>query len=296
VGSVLAERRFDLIHVDTVDLMASVPAPFPAPVILAHHNVESRLLEQRGAYESGALRRRYARQQARLVAMRERAWCPKTALNVCVSDEDRIELERRVGAGRYETVPNGVDTDFFRPASGAGTSGVVFVGALDWFPNADGVQFFLEDVYPRLTHAVGRVPARIVGRAPDHLRRRYESADVAFPGFVPDIRAHVQAAACYVVPLRYGSGTRLKILDAWAMGKALVSTSVGCEGLEGEDGVHLLIRDDPGDFADAVGRVLSDSDLRARLGRNGRALVEERYSWEVIGHRMIELYRELAAD
>ena len=112
-------------------------------------------------------------------------------------------------------------------------------------------------------------------------------------GYVEDIRPHVQRAACYVVPLRVGGGTRLKILDAWAMGKAVVSTSVGCEGLDARDGENILIRDDARSFAEAVGRVLRDGELRRRLAAGARETAERVYDWDVIGARMVREYTAL---
>jgi polysaccharide biosynthesis protein PslH len=124
---------------------------------------------------------------------------------------------------------------------------------------------------------------------------RYAQRRVALTGHVDDIRPYVGSAACYVVPLRIGGGTRLKILDAWAMGKAVVSTSVGCEGLDAADGQNILIRDDPAAFAAAVLMVLRDSGLRAALERNARATAEQKYSWTVIGEKMRRVYGEVLA-
>ena len=114
-------------------------------------------------------------------------------------------------------------------------------------------------------------------------------------GYVPDVRPHFAEAACSVVPLRVGGGTRLKILDAWSMGKAIVSTSIGCEGLETVDGENIMIRDDPSEFAKAVVDVLRDEGLRNRLGRNGRKTAEEIYAWPVIGRKLNAVYQDLLA-
>jgi glycosyltransferase involved in cell wall biosynthesis len=137
-------------------------------------------------------------------------------------------------------------------------------------------------------------PVRWVGRASDDLQQAYRDRyAVELTGYVADVRPYVRDAACYVVPLRVGGGTRLKILDAWAMGKAVVSTSVGCEGLAAEDGRNILIRDDPEGFAQAVCAVLRDGTLRRQLGTEGRQTVERHYSWEGIGGSMLSLYRSL---
>jgi glycosyltransferase involved in cell wall biosynthesis len=140
-----------------------------------------------------------------------------------------------------------------------------------------------------------KVKVTWVGRAKPEVIARYATRGIQLTGHVDDIRPFVGKAACYVVPLRIGGGTRLKILDAWAMGKAVVSTSVGCEGLAAVDGQNILIRDDPAAFAAAVTMVLHDTGLRAVLERNARVTAEERYSWNVIGETMRRLYGEVLA-
>ena len=171
---------------------------------------------------------------------------------------------------------------------------MVFVGEIGWFPNHDALRFFCEEILPRVRAAGQRAPVRWVGRAPDEARREYRARyGVELTGYVPDIRPLVHDAACYVVPLRVGGGTRLKILVAWAMGKAVVSTSIGCEGLAAEDGRNILIRDDPDSFAQATCAVLQDGDLRQRLGAEGRRTVERHYDWERIGESLLGSYTSL---
>jgi glycosyltransferase involved in cell wall biosynthesis len=168
----------------------------------------------------------------------------------------------------------------------------VFVGATSWFPNRDALQYFCDAILPRVRAAGELATVRWVGGGPSDEARRHSlhRYGVELTGYVPDVRPYVRDAACYVVPLRVGGGTRLKILDAWAMGKAVVSTSVGCEGLAAEDGRNILIRDDPASFAQAVCAVLQDGPLRRRLGVEGRRTVERLYSWEGIGESMLTLY------
>ena len=293
VEELLRTRRFDLVHVDSLDLSGYLPLLRDTPVVCVHHNVESALLRRRAENESSAPRRRYVALQADLLEAEERRWCGRLALNVAVSEEDRRRFGRLAPGAPFTVVPNGVDTDTFRPAS-VPQAGVVFVGGYSWYPNRDALVHFAEDVLPLLRAQVPGVAVRWVGRAPDEVRREYrERHGMELTGYVEDIRPIVQAAACYVVPLRVGGGTRLKILDAWAMGKAVVSTSVGCEGLDARDGENILVRDDPAEFAAAVRRVLEDETLRARLGEGARRTAEEVYEWEVIGRSMTREYLAL---
>jgi glycosyltransferase involved in cell wall biosynthesis len=192
-------------------------------------------------------------------------------------------------------VPNGVDVETFRPGNGTARKGIVFVGGMSWFPNADALTYFEGEILPLVRARDAQVKVTWVGRAKPEVIASYAQRGIELTGHVDDIRPYVSSAACYVVPLRIGGGTRLKILDAWAMGKAVVSTSVGCEGLEAVDGQNILIRDDPAAFAAAVTTVLRDAGLRQALERNARATAEERYSWNVIGETMRRLYNEVLA-
>ena len=223
----------------------------------------------------------------------ERRWCGQVALNVAVSAHDASLLERRVPAVRTAVVPNGVDVEEFRCGAATGV-GVAFAGGAVAFPNPDALDFFCGEILPHLRAAGATAPVRWIGRASVDQQRYYgERYGVELTGYVDDVRPLMREAACHIVPLRVGGGTRLKILNSWAMGKAVVSTSIGCEGLAAADGENILIRDDPKGFADAIVAVLEDGELRRRLGERGRATAERIYSWDVIGRDMIDTYLSL---
>lgn len=293
----LDQRSYDLVHVDSLDLSRYLRELPDVPVICGHHNVESELLRKRGDSVDSLLVGTYLKIQADLLAREEERWCPQVSLNVTVSERDRQTLEERIPKGEYLVVPNGVDTNKFRYGKSEDQqkeSGIVFVGGCTWFPNRDALEYFSTDILPLVRELHPDVPVRWVGRAEEATRRHFRREhDIEMTGYVDDIRPLVHQAACYVVPIRVGGGTRLKILDAWAMGKAVVSTSQGCEGLEAQDGENLLIRDSAQTFAAAVDRLLSDADLRRRLGRRARMTAEEVYSWDVIGETMNDAYRKL---
>ena len=163
-----------------------------------------------------------------------------------------------------------------------------------WCLWADGVDYLVRDIQPAIRQACPSATLPLVGRTPAEDRLRYvRGPAVACLGFAPDIQPHVAEACCRVVPSRVGGGTRLKILDAWAMGKAVVSTSLGCEGLDAVDGDNILVRDDPGEFARAVVDVLSNTGLRNKLEFNARKTAEQRYSWDLIGARLRGAYHEI---
>jgi len=289
----LRSTRFDLVHVDSLDLVRYLPACDGIPVVCVHHDVESDLLKRRAAIEQNRWRRAYLRYQARLTEDVEHRWCPRIALNVAVSDADRALLKQIAPASRVTVVPNGVDIDEFRPAQTDG-KGIAFVGGANWFPNLDALEFFCRQIQPELKGRA-HIPVKWIGTASSEQQRTYrERYGVELTGYVEDARPLMAEAACHIVPLRAGGGTRLKILNAWAMGKAIVSTSLGCEGLAAIDGQNILVRDDPKEFATAILSVLTDNDLRRRLEREGRATAERLYSWDIVGQDMNDSYLAIA--
>ena len=283
----------DVVHVDSLDLSGYLPIVIRKPTVCVHHNVESQLLRRRGEGMRGPLGK-YFDLQAKLMQREEIEWAPKVALNVMVSPQDRDSMAAMTPSSRFVVVPNGVDTRVFSMARPEGRTGIVFVGGYTWQPNRDAMAYFCEEILPLLRRDGFNGPVTWVGRAPEAVREEYlRKFGVVLTGYVEDIRPVVQGAACYVVPLRSGGGTRLKILDAWAMGMPVVSTSVGCEGLATEDGENILVRDDPAAFADAVQLVLRDPQRQASLGRAARETTERLYDWEVIGRDMLPHYRSV---
>jgi len=289
----LRESAFDVVHVDSLDLSRFLPMLAHLPVVCTHHNVESELLSDRTKTESG-VRKEYVRIQAQLQRNEEERWCPQVALNVTVSDRDRESLKEIAPEARIETIPNGVDTELLAPDWSAQTRGIVFVGGLGWFPNRDALEYYCNEILPAIRTRVGDVETTWVGRAGDEeIRRIGQKYGVRLTGYVPAIDPFLRDAACYVIPMRVGGGTRLKLLDAWAMGKAIVSTTQGAEGTEAVHGENIWIADDAESFAEGVQRVLEDADLREALGRKGRETVERVYSWDVIGKKQSRDYLSL---
>lgn len=290
----LRSRDFALVHVDSLDLARYLPACRDLPVVCVHHDIESNLLRRRAALDRHWLRRAYFRYQAGLMDAVERRHCERVALNVTCSEPDRSLLLTKAPRSRVVVVPNGVDVDAFQPVDDDG-SGIAYVGGTTPFPNRDALDFFCDEILPRVRAARAHGPICWIGSATPEEQRTYrERYGLNLTGYVDDVRPLMGEAACHVVPLRTGGGTRLKILNAWAMGKAIVSTSVGCEGLAAVDGDNILIRNRPDEFADAVIEVLGNPQLRRDLGARGRATAERFYSWEAIGQPMLDTYLGIA--
>lgn len=287
----------DLVHLDILavaDLQREVPAS--VPVVLNEHNVEHQLLRAQAGVEPRAWRRRLLGWRAAELEGFEADACARAACVLACSEIDAQRLRALAPQARVEVVPNGVDLDAHRPAAvdDRDEGGLVFVGQMGWFPNRDGIADFMAQALPliRQRHAV---LLQVIGeRAGMAAPAGLEDA-VEFTGFVDDLRSRVQAAAVYVVPLRVGGGTRLKILEAMAMGKAIVSTRIGAEGIGLVDGQDALLADAPADFAAAVCRLLDDPALRRRLGAAARRSAEARFGWEAIGARLLAVYAALLA-
>lgn len=293
LGRLLRERPFDAVQVELPSLV-DVPVSRGIPTVLDAHNLWYELTRRRQALVRSAPRRL----AGTAVAWRQRtvergAW---RAADLCLATSERErEVIAVAGVRRTALVPNGVDTGAVRPCDGPAEQPprLVFVGLMGYRPNADAVTHLVRDVLPVVHRSRPEVRVRIVGDGVPSDLARLAGPSVEFTGGVPDVRPHLAGAAVVVTPLRVGSGTRLKILEALAMGRPVVSTSTGAEGLGLVDGVHALIADDPGALAAAVLRVLEQPALAASLGRAGRALVESEYAWTRIGERLRTAYDEL---
>jgi glycosyltransferase involved in cell wall biosynthesis len=257
--------------------------PTGIPLILDAHNVEHEILARMAA-GGGPLRRLYSARNGAKLRRDEAELLRRVDAVAVTSERDRQILGRLAPDTRLTVAPNGVDTGYFAPVEeDAQAAEVLFFGAMDYSPNSDAVLRFQRAVWPRLRARRPDLRFAVVGREPPRaLRELHGPEGIEIVGPVDDLRPWIAGAAVVVAPLRAGSGTRLKVLEALAMARPVVSTSVGVEGLEVEDGHHLLIADDPQGFAGAVERVLADRELAERLGAEGRRLVEERYDWRVI--------------
>jgi len=285
-------QHADLVHFDMLPLAALAGlVPDGVPIVLNEHNVESRLLQSQAQIEPVWWRRRVKRQQVGALRRFERAACLRADAVLACSEADAGLLRQLAPGANVSVVPNGVDLAYFDgPAGNPGNDlSLVFVGQMGWLPNRDGMEHFLAEAFP-LIRTCADVRLTIIGRS-DGLRVPAPLASaVRCTGFVEDLRPLLRDAAVYVVPLRAGSGTRLKILEAMAMGKAIVSTRIGAEGIALRDGEHALLADTPADFCAAVCRLLEDRALRLRLGEAARRLVERDYGWDAIGDRMLAVY------
>jgi polysaccharide biosynthesis protein PslH len=292
VRELCAAGAVDVVHLDTIGLAPLRAHCGKVPVVLAHHNIESQLMARRAEHETGAFARWYVGSQAERLRRYERQQSPRFARNITVSPLDSAQLERIAPGARTLDVSNGVDVEYFRPLEIEHEPAVVYTGGMNMFANRDAVEWFLDAIWPRIRAAIPDVRFHAVGAHPS--RRLLDAVaagqGVDAPGFVNDVRPIVGRSAVYVVPLRVGGGTRLKMVDAMAQGKAIVATRVGAEGIQGDDGTHFLLRDDPQQFADAVIGLLHDAAARRRLGAAARQRAVDSYAWPKLASRLAEGY------
>ena len=297
----LAKERYDVVHFEFPHLAAyrsrHPVAPGKGPAfLLDEHNIEYDVVRQTARAGGSALRRAYSAINWRKMHSEERrAWA---RLDGCTltSARDQGMLLEDAPETRTAVVPNGVDLDFFRPRREPETrrpTSLLFFGAIDYHPNTDGLLFFLREVWPLLSSRTPRVHLSIVGRRPPEVITAARSADVEITGAVDDLRPYLERASVVIAPLRMGGGTRLKIIEAMSMGKAVVSTSLGAEGLDVVPERDLLIADDAERFAAQIGRLLDDPGRAERIGAAARRLVEARYGWGVSVERLSTFYGEV---
>lgn len=278
-----AAGEFDVLVCDFLQPSINVPARLALPAVLFQHNVEAMIWRRHYEVQTNPLKKFYLYGQWRKSAAYERAACRRFDRVVAVSRDDAEVIAREYGVSEVSDVPTGVDTEFFRPSGAVAREprDLVFTGSMDWLPNEDAIQFFTREVLPRVRARVPGVTLTVVGRNPYpslvELGRRDPSIRVT--GRVDDVRPFMERAAAYVVPIRVGGGTRLKIYEAMSMGMPVVSTTVGAEGLPVRDGEELLIADSPDDFAAATVRVLEDAELAGALGRRAAETVRARFGW-----------------
>lgn len=289
------EGRFDVAVCDFLDAAVNFPHDLVIPTALFQHNVETEIWRRHVLTEPGQLKKLAYGIEFLKMLRYERTRIQKFQHVIAVSDHDKQLMAAWVDASRITVVPTGVDLQQYKPepSSRPAEPLVMFVGAMDWEPNVDAVEYFCAEVWPGITAAVPEARFRIVGRNPGRRVQRLASGPIEVTGSVPSVVDHLRQAAVVVVPLRIGGGTRLKIYEAMAAGKAVVSTSVGAEGLDVHHGQDILLADGAAAFTEGVMTLLRDSELRARYERAAARLAAQ-YDWPAIGDKFMSVLDALA--
>jgi len=290
---------YSIAHFDTIGL-APFRAHFPGtPASLGHHNIESHMLSRRGENEHNLVKRMYYKLEGERVRRYESRMASDFELHITCSELDSERLRTVAPLAHVVAVPNGVDAEYFRPnySYSKGPS-LIFVGSLNWYPNVDAVLFLLREVWPIAKRRHPDLRCEIVGSAPPQSVLSFASGltDVRVHGFLEDVRPLMDAATLYVCPIRDGGGTKLKLLDAFAMEKCVIAHPIACEGIDVSPGVNVQLAESAEGFVEAIDRLLSDPTARLAMGRAARCFVVERYSFSQIGRQLCDLFESTVSD
>jgi polysaccharide biosynthesis protein PslH len=297
--NLMTEQKPDVIVCDFVVAAKVIPWESPTPKILFTHNVEALIWKRHFQLAHNPLWKAVCWWEYRVMQRFERNCANRSDHLLTVSEHDRTFFSELTDPSRITVIPTGVDVDYFRPQPDREEANtLVFTGSMDWMPNEEGIIFFVKEIWPQIRKQIPGVSVSIVGRSPSSrlLELAATQDGVHVTGRVEDIRPYTHRGSVYIVPLRIGSGTRLKIFEAMAMGKAVVSTTIGAEGLPVRSGREIVLADSADEFADAVVALLRDSARRRELGRAARELVEQKYSWDCVVQPFEEVLEKLAGS
>jgi glycosyltransferase involved in cell wall biosynthesis len=282
--AVAGSRRFDAVHADQLWMAQYALGCSAIPLkVLDQHNAVYVAARRMAAQVGNPLLRAVGSREAAKLELFERKTCAEFDRVVWVTDADRRAIAGAGTArnGHDRVIPIATDPHEQQPVKRASAFRVTFLGGMHWPPNADGIAWFAESIWPRVAGAVPEAVLTVVGkRPPKAVRRLPAGARVQVMGFVPSLENLLAETAVFIVPLRSGAGMRVKILDAWCWGLPVVSTTLGAEGLEAHSGLNLLLADDESAFADAVVEMFRDPGLSGRISQQGRITVQELYDWK----------------
>jgi len=286
IATRMRANDFDVLVCDFLAPAGNVPDKLNCPAILFQHNVEAMIWKRHYEVQTNPVKKAYLYDQWRKMHAFEQTMCRRFDSVIAVSREDREFMARHYNTVKVYDVPTGVDTEFFQPGGKEKPvpHSMVFTGSMDWLPNEDAIRYFTEEIMPRIRKQVPDATLTVVGRNPYPalLELSQREPSIIVTGRVDDVRPYMERASAYVVPLRIGGGTRLKIYEAMAMGKAIVSTSIGAEGLPVRDGVEILLQDDPDSFAAAAVRVLTEAETATAIGERAAKRVRESFGWDKV--------------
>ncbi len=293
-----SHQRYDLVICDFVQSALNFKNISGTPSILFQHNVESQISKRHFAQSEQMLSKIFWWLQWKKMVFFEKKSCQKFDAVIAVSEQDRDTFGALYQLDNLVTISTGVDIEHFSPRETfAESSGLVFVGSMDWLPNEDAVLYFVNDLLPILKKEVPNIHLTIVGRNPSpRLTKRLNCVpEVQLTGWVDDVRPYIAKAGIYIIPIRIGGGTRMKIYEAMAMGKAIISTSIGAEGLSVKDGENILLEDEPFEFCKKIIVLNKDRKMRARLGKNASVYVRKHCSWHHVGENFEKICYSIAA-
>ncbi|HEC97482.1 MAG TPA: glycosyltransferase [Nitrospirae bacterium] len=294
IKELLSRNRINLVHIDMLALAEYVECTNNIPATLTNHNVEFLRLYRWMKMEGSLLKKTYLFYQYLKLKSFEKKMCPLFEHCIVVSEDDRQHLQGLCDIDNFIIIPNGVDICYFKPSSEkVRKNHLVWVGGMAGPYNSDAVDFFLDRVWPVVRDEIPEVTIDFIGKKPTQKLQKKASVDhnIKILGFIDDVRPLVQSASVFVAPIRSGSGTKIKVLNAMAQAKAVVATTVAAEGIEVVDGEDILLADDPTEFARKIIYLLRNRELAMTIGQKARSLIENKYSWEVIAEKIFDTYQ-----
>lgn len=295
----LEKESYDVILCDFLLTAGVIPWDLRGPRVLFTHNVEAQIWQRHFEVARNPVWKAACYREFRTMTRMERDYLRRADHVLAVSEADRQIFSRDLDASRISVIPTGVDAEYFQPAPEMEEpNALVFTGSMDWLPNEDGILYFAEKILPLVRKEAPETVLWVVGRRPSQnlLGLMKQVAGIQVTGTVEDIRPYIGKASVYVVPLLVGGGTRLKIFEAMAMGKAIVSTSIGAEGLPVVNGEHICLADDAEEFARQILALLKQPERRKTIGGAARRLVEENYSWGSVGQQLSDVLVKTSRD
>jgi glycosyltransferase involved in cell wall biosynthesis len=286
IAAEIASNSYDLVHFDTIGLAPYRPLVAHVPAILTHHNIESHMMKRRAENATNLFARRYFLHEAQKLQQIEQHVASRFVAHITCSELDSVRLSQIVPSAKVIEIPNGVDCEFFSSTAPATRpKSIVFVGTMNWYPNVDAMMFFLREIWPPLKRRVPEATLDIAGSNPPGslLRVAQSLPGVTVHGYVPDVRPLIDSAAIFVCPIRDGGGTKLKILDAFAMQKCVVAHPIACEGINVTAGRNVILASDAAEFVSEITRLLAHDGERLAIGVAARDLVKREYSFHRIG-------------
>jgi sugar transferase (PEP-CTERM/EpsH1 system associated) len=299
IQDILKRNPVDLIHIEhafMASYLNAVPKLYPAKKVLAFQNICH--VQYKRFFQTERKFFKKVRNLLNWLAME--TWEPRMAGRfdqcIAVSEADKSMLLKKNPRLNIAVAPNGVDVQQFQSLGRSREKGLIFTGKMSYPPNSEAALYFAQEIFPLIKAEIPGAKLYIIGgQPPESLRALSNARDIEVTGFVEDLIPYYAKSQVAIVPLRAGSGTRLKILEAMALGRPVVATSLGCEGIEAEHGKNIFIADDAPAFARCCVQLMTEPAIWARLAENGRKLAEEKYSWEKIGDRLNLGYLALVA-
>lgn len=299
IQKLLDENQFDVVVCDFLHTSINLPDVDQCPTILFQHNIESEIRKRHYMSEKNFLKKWYMYLQWKKLYKFEEEICKRFDHCIVVSEHDREVLQKEFGLTNVSIIPTGVDTEYYRVQQGKErANSLIFTGSMDWIGNEDSILYFVREIFPHIKVKVPDVNFSIVGRNPSQKLKQVLKFDtsITLTGRVPDIRPYIANSQVYIVPLVYGGGTRIKIFEAMAMGKPVVSTTIGAEGLPVTPEENIIIADEPEEFASRIVQLFNDANLRKRLGTASRKIVEENFTWDKVAEHFSKICKKIIAE